>query len=78
MSAIKRIPILFLIFTALAIFPKLEWSDAAVDPILAAGIRKFKDRVRAPDFSLQGLDGKNLRLDDFQGKIVLLNFWATW
>jgi peroxiredoxin len=32
----------------------------------------------APDFSLQSLDGKTLRLSDFRGKAVLLNFWATW
>ena len=32
----------------------------------------------APDFSLQSLDGKTLRLSDFKGKAVLLNFWATW
>jgi peroxiredoxin len=32
----------------------------------------------APDFTLQSLDGKNLRLSDFRGKAVLLNFWATW
>jgi len=32
----------------------------------------------APDFSLSGLDGKTLKLSDFRGKAVLLNFWATW
>src|SRR5277367_3638025 len=32
----------------------------------------------APDFTLQSLDGKNMRLSDFRGKAVLLNFWATW
>jgi peroxiredoxin len=32
----------------------------------------------APDFSLQSLDGKTMRLSDFRGKAVLLNFWATW
>ncbi len=32
----------------------------------------------APDFSLEALDGKSLRLSDFRGKAVLLNFWATW
>ena len=32
----------------------------------------------APDFELASLDGKNLKLSDFHGKAVLLNFWATW
>jgi thiol-disulfide isomerase/thioredoxin len=32
----------------------------------------------APDFTLQSLDGKSIRLSDFRGKPVVLNFWATW
>jgi len=32
----------------------------------------------APDFTLQSLDNKTVRLADFRGKTVLLNFWATW
>jgi thiol-disulfide isomerase/thioredoxin len=32
----------------------------------------------APDFTLETLDGKNMRLSDLRGKAVLLNFWATW
>lgn len=32
----------------------------------------------APDFALTSLDGKTLKLSDFRGKAVLLNFWATW
>src|SRR6476661_6100772 len=32
----------------------------------------------APDFSLASLDGKTLKLSDYRGKAVLLNFWATW
>jgi thiol-disulfide isomerase/thioredoxin len=32
----------------------------------------------APDFQLQTLDGKNLKLSDLRGKAVLLNFWATY
>ncbi|MGA7218105.1 MAG: redoxin domain-containing protein, partial [Candidatus Sulfotelmatobacter sp.] len=29
----------------------------------------------APDFALQSLDGKTMRLSEFRGKAVLLNFW---
>ena len=32
----------------------------------------------AADFSLQGEDGKTYRLSDYRGKVVVLNFWATW
>lgn len=32
----------------------------------------------APDFTLKDLDGKNLRLDEYRGQVVLLNFWASW
>jgi thiol-disulfide isomerase/thioredoxin len=32
----------------------------------------------APDFSLRDLDGQTLRLSRYHGKVVLLNFWATW
>ena len=34
--------------------------------------------VQAPDFSLLTLDGQKVKLSDYRGKAVLLNFWATW
>ncbi|UCB44252.1 MAG: redoxin domain-containing protein [Dehalococcoidales bacterium] len=33
---------------------------------------------QAPDFTLVDLDGNTVRLSDFRGKVVFLNFWATW
>src|SRR5450432_2240158 len=32
----------------------------------------------APDFALRSMDGKNRRLSEFRGQVVLVNFWARW
>ena len=32
----------------------------------------------APDFTLRTMDGQNLRLQEQRGRVVLVNFWATW
>lgn len=37
-----------------------------------------KDYPAAPDFVLKDLNGKEIRLGDYKGKVLFLNFWATW
>jgi peroxiredoxin len=59
----------------LAIFsPALCGAEMPFD----SSVIKPKLRVKAPAFSLSLLDGSEVRLLDFKGKVVLINFWATW
>jgi len=44
---------------------------------IAVAVRHWRP-VTAADFRLSDLTGKTLRLHDQHGKVVLLNFWATW
>jgi peroxiredoxin len=48
-------------------------SVKAADPVKAG-----KDRKPAPEFSLKDADGKTVHLEDYKGKVVLLDFFATW
>jgi peroxiredoxin len=52
--------------------PAPRTTAGAKDTALAA------DSNLAPDFTLPNLDGRPVRLSEFRGKVVLLDFWATW
>ncbi|HEA64922.1 MAG TPA: TlpA family protein disulfide reductase [Candidatus Aminicenantes bacterium] len=42
------------------------------------GVQEITPPVEALDFALKNLEGSEVSLKDFQGKVVFLNFWATW
>lgn len=42
------------------------------------GLQLFEERPQAPNFTLRRINGKNLRLSDLRGKVVFVNFFATW
>jgi cytochrome c biogenesis protein CcmG/thiol:disulfide interchange protein DsbE len=44
----------------------------------ASHLKAEASRKPAPNFSLKDADGRIVQLSDFRGKVVLLNFWATW
>ena len=54
-------------------------TGCARDPqTVHAAVKPIEKRQVAPEFALQDSDGKIVKLSDYKGKVVLLNFWATW
>jgi len=82
----KRIPLLVSIMMGIAIWviPFLQVGRAAspsqpeCPSCNSFGVQISQERKEAPPFSLKGLDGKVLSLNDFKGKPVIITFWATW
>ena len=52
--------------------------NTASDFSAIPNLQEMKDRPVAPDFTLTNPDGKKVSLKDYRGKLVFLNFWATW
>ncbi|MNJ46146.1 Thiol-disulfide oxidoreductase ResA [compost metagenome] len=57
---------------------KQQAQDAAIEDASASAAVGLKIGNRAPDFSLLNLNGEEVKLSDYRGKTVLLNFWASW
>jgi thiol-disulfide isomerase/thioredoxin len=79
---VKRNPLVILMIAVVGTALLLAGFYVARRPraSLASAVRSslsFNGQM-APDFALESLDGKTVRLSDFHGKAVLLNFWATW
>ena len=49
-----------------------------VDYLTQMGVVKANQMINAPGFVLFDIEGRKIRLSDFQGKFIMLNFWATW
>jgi peroxiredoxin len=41
-------------------------------------LQSFSKPLRLPEFSLENLEGKMVDIRDYKGRVILLNFWATW
>lgn len=62
--------------------PELDNEQAAIDAAVEQYMKEQEADISsdspAPDFTLLNLEGEEISLSDYRGKIVLVNFWATW
>jgi peroxiredoxin len=66
------ITIVLLLSFSLQVFAKEETLFSRI------GIQLISIKRKAPDYCLEGLKGEKVQLKNFKGKVVFLNFWATW
>ena len=68
---------LLIVFTFFVIF--LLWNaPMVIAQFSEAKVEKLRVSIDAPDFTLKELGGGKISLKELRGKIILLNFFATW
>jgi peroxiredoxin len=53
-------------------------ASAVAQPTVRAALQPALERKQAADFALRDVVGKTAKLKQYRGKVVLLDFWATW
>ena len=71
MKISKKIPSILILFSGIFLFG-FSFSDAQLIPVDA---QEFQ---QAPDYKTIALDGTPVSISDYQGKVILVNLWATW
>jgi len=72
----KFLPFIFLIVLAIGLYWATQPFDTASN--LDSSVRGSSVNGLAPDFSGTTVDGENIRISDYRGKIVLVNLFASW
>ena len=68
----KKLLLLFLLGVTTSL--NADWQQ----PELSHNLTVVKKVIPASNFELQDMDEEKVKLSDYRGKVVLLNFWATW
>lgn len=68
---------IYIALGVVALLAVMVWADHKF-PAAGAPASAPTTPTAAPTVAIQGLDGKEVTLQDYKGKVVLVNFWATW
>ena len=55
--------------------PEFTWNQSQAAQSI---FQSYAKPLRVPEFSLEDLQGKTVDIRDYKGRVILLNFWATW
>lgn len=66
--------IILLVLITSSFIVSADWQQ----PELSHNLTEIKKVIPAKDFKLQDMDEQTISLSDYKGKVILLNFWATW
>jgi peroxiredoxin len=66
--------LLLILLTTFSLSLNADWQQ----PELSHNLTVVKKNIPASDFELQDMDDEKVKLTDYRGMVVLLNFWATW
>lgn len=69
---------MFFLMAALLVPAVLPAAELTQEEIRAVGLQPLKEGTAIVDFELESLGGGTRTLSSFKGKVVFLNFWATW
>jgi thiol-disulfide isomerase/thioredoxin len=69
---------LFIAAGVVALLAVMVWADHKFPAAGAPSSSAPSKPVDAPTVAIKDLDGKDVTLQDYKGKVVLVNFWATW
>jgi len=69
-------PILLVLLWAMMWLPSAVYAEH--DSFEKMGVVPPRTSEPAPDFAVKNLQGKTVHLSDYKGKVLLINFWATW
>lgn len=72
----KRLLVVMILLTVVIFFLLIMSQPPLTSP--PPGVDLTQDRPMSPDFELSDLNGNTVSLSSLRGKVVLVNFWATW
>ncbi|HXJ81708.1 MAG TPA: TlpA disulfide reductase family protein [Candidatus Methylomirabilis sp.] len=77
-ARVKRQGLIAALALTILLLPLRAGAQAAQDPVAALGLTRPQPIELAKPFRVQTPGQRSLSLADFKGRVVLLNFWATW